>query len=83
MCLLLGKAHPVFSRFDYYAEYAGECFRLANQNTLIGYGVDGALVEVTHDQEMAWELAWDRSPNSHLIGHMTLTDDLYPWNEGP
>lgn len=68
---------------DYYAEYAGECVRLANQNTLVGYGVDGALVEITHDQQVAWEITWDRVPNTHLIGHMTLTDDLYPWNEGP
>ena len=67
----------------FYAEYAGEAQRLAEGNTLIGYGTDGAVREVTPDGQIAWEIVWEGDRSNHLVGHMTLLDDLYALNEGP
>lgn len=58
----------------YYSTYSGEAQRLANGNTLINYGTDGAIQEVTPDGQVAWEVAW---PGSYLLGHNTLVGDLY------
>jgi hypothetical protein len=66
--------------FDHYAEYGGEAWRLPNGNTMIGYGTDGTVVEVTPDLDIAWEVEFEGNP---LTGHMTLLDDLYALNEGP
>jgi hypothetical protein len=68
---------------DYYAEYGGEAFRLDNGNTFLCYGTDGAVREITSGGEIAWELAWPADPNTHLLGHFTYLDELYPLNEGP
>jgi len=65
---------------DHYADYAGEAWRLPNRNTMIGYGVDGVQLEVTYDGEIAWQVEWPSRPNTHLIGHMSLVDDLYALN---
>ena len=65
----------------YYATYAGEATRVG-ENTLISYGTDGALVEVTPDGEVAWELRWMTGSHPHLLGHLTLIDDLYALNQG-
>lgn len=67
---------------DYYAQYAGECARTPNGNTLVGYGVAGAAVEVTPDQDVAWQIEWDASRGTHLIGHLTLIADVYALNGG-
>jgi len=67
---------------DHWAEYGGEAWRLPNRNTLIGYGTDGAVLEVTYDGEVAWDVEWPSSPNTHALGHMTLIDDLYALNQG-
>ena len=58
----------------HYAIYAGEALRLDNGNTLINYGSEGALREVTHELRTAWQVDWD---SDYLLGHMTLIDDLY------
>ena len=65
---------------DHYAQYAGEAWRLPNRNTMVGYGVDGAELEVTPDGEVVWDVEWPTRPNTHLIGHMTMVDDLYALN---
>lgn len=64
---------------DWYAEYAGEAWRHTNGNTLIGYGTDGAILEVTPEGEVAWEVVFADSP---LVGHCNLVDDLYALNAG-
>ncbi len=58
----------------HYAVYAGEALRLDNGNTLINYGSDGALREVTHERRTAWQVDWS---GGFLLGHMSLVDDLY------
>jgi len=66
--------------FDYTTKsevYA--CQRLANGNTLVNYGTDGTIREVTPDGEIAWEVDF----RSHLVGHDTLVPDLYALNRGP
>ena len=37
-------------------------------------------VEVTPDGEVVWDVEWPTRPNTHLIGHMTMLDDLYALN---
>ncbi len=69
-----GEGYP-----EDYADYAGEAQRLHNGNTLIGYGTDGLLREVTHDKDVVWEIDWDAD---YLIGHAHPLDDLYALNEG-
>jgi hypothetical protein len=67
-------------RYDgspYYAEYGGEAYRLANDNTLIGFGTDGAVQEVTLGKEVVWDVNFDGGP---LMGHFSLVDDLYALN---
>ena len=66
----------------YYATYGGEATR-HGPNTLISYGTDGALMEVTTDKEVAWEVRWRSGSHAHLLGHLTLIDDLYALNLGP
>jgi hypothetical protein len=63
-----------------YATYAGGAVRLDNGNTLINYGSDGAIREVSAQAEVAWEA---RMPDHYLIGHSTLIDSLYDLVEGP
>ena len=83
---LHGKSETLVEIWSYgegmsdYAEYAGEAIRLDNGNTLINYGSGGVLREVTAGAEVSWELIW---PESLLLGHNTLLDDLYALNEGP
>ena len=48
----------------------------------MGYGSGGALVEVTPDGELAWEILFAVDEWTFQIGHMTLLDDLYALNEG-
>ena len=59
-----------------YASYAGVVYRLDNGNTLVGYGTDGVLQEVTPSGAVLWELEW----RDRLIGNMALLDDLYALN---
>ena len=59
----------------------GECDRLENGNTLITAGRSGHILEVTHDNEIAWHLEFDNSevytssyrseriPNLHPIAY--------------
>jgi hypothetical protein len=62
----------------YYGRYAGEATRLPNGNTLIDYGTDGVVQEVTPDGVVAWELDW----SNHLVGHLTPLTDLYALDAG-
>jgi hypothetical protein len=64
----------------HYAVYAGEAFRLPLGNTLINYGSDGALREVTPDKRTAWQVDW---PSTYLLGHLTPLDDLYALTTNP
>jgi hypothetical protein len=57
----------------YYGDYAGEATRLPNGNTLVNFGTDGVVQEVTPAREVVWELDW----SNHLLGHLTPIDDLY------
>lgn len=66
-----------------YANYGGETFRLADGNTFITYGTDGAIREVTPDKQTAWQLEWPVDPNTHLVGHFSFISDLYALNAGP
>jgi hypothetical protein len=63
-----------------YATYSGEAVRLDNGNTLINYGTEGEIREVTPDGQVAWEAAF---PSHYLIGHTELIEDLYDLVEGP
>jgi hypothetical protein len=64
----------------HYPTYAGEALRLDNGNTLVNYGSDGALREVTPGLRTAWQVDWD---SGYLLGHMTLLDDLYALTTNP
>ncbi len=65
---------------DLYAQYQGEAVRLPNGNTLINYGTEGVIHEVTSDGQLSWSLAWDEP---WMLGHTTLVEDLWALNEGP
>ncbi len=65
---------------DEFAYYAGDAHRVPNGNTIVNYGTGGALREVTHDGELAFELDWDYI---YVLGHNELVDDLYALLEGP
>lgn len=61
-----------------YADYAGEALRLPNGNTLVDFGTDGALQEVTPEGDVVWEIDWQ----DKLVGHSTFVEDLYALDEG-
>ena len=63
-----------------YAVYAGEAVRLEGGNTLINYGTDGEVREVTPEGEVAWEAKF---PSNLLMGHNELIVDLYAVEQGP
>lgn len=62
----------------HYAEYAGEATRLSNGNTLMNFGTDGVVQEVTADGRVAWEIDWQ----DRMAGHLTPVTDLYALNVG-
>jgi hypothetical protein len=62
----------------YYADYAGGALRMDNGNTMVTVGTDGAVLEISPDGEIAWELDW----HGHLVGNVTAMDDLYALNQG-
>lgn len=66
----------------HYAKLNGEAVRLANGNTLIGYGTEGTVLELDPDDEIVWELRWPErvDPGTWLIGHAALLADLYALN---
>lgn len=70
-----------YSSPDHYARYGGEATPTAGGNVLISYGTDGAIAEITPGGEVAWELLIQTSSHTHLVGHLTLLDDLYALNE--
>ncbi len=59
---------------DPFADLHGEAIRMPGGNTLINYGTEGMLREVTPSGETAWEASW---PGATMIGHITPVDDLY------
>lgn len=68
---------------DHYADYGGEAQRLGNGNSLLCYGTEGTMLEVSDEGEIVWDLEWPSEPNTHLLGHNTLLTDLYALNAGP
>ena len=68
---------------DHFARYAGEATPTASGNVLVSYGTGGAVAEITPSGEVAWELLVQTSSHTHLLGHLTLLDDLYTLNAGP
>ncbi len=62
----------------YYGDYAGEATRLPNGNTLINFGTDGVVREITPDTTVVWEIDWE----DHLVGHLTPVEDLYALDAG-
>ncbi len=57
-----------------YAKVLGEAFRLANGNTVINFGSEGVVVEVTADGEVEWRM---ESPAGYFPGHLNFIRDLY------
>jgi hypothetical protein len=64
---------------DAFAEQQGEAVRLANGNTLINYGTQGHMREVTLAGEVAWDAALGEN---YMLGHTSLVEDLYAINRG-
>lgn len=62
----------------HYADYAGEATRLESGNTLVNFGTDGVVQEVTPEGEVAWEIDWQ----DRLLGHLTPIENLYDLNVG-
>lgn len=62
---------------DVYADCSGEAVRLSNGNTLLNYGCNKVIREVTPGGERVWEVT-----TQHLVGHQTLLTDLYALNRG-
>jgi hypothetical protein len=56
----------------YTAMWLGQASRLANGNTLVGYGSEGVLQEITPDHQVVWEL---RLSLGATIGMVELVDD--------
>jgi hypothetical protein len=69
---------------DLWATQLGEAVRLPNGNTVLGYGQDGAVREVTPQGAVAWQANWARDYSGYrVIGHFTAIPDLYALNAGP
>lgn len=69
---------------DLWAEQVGEAIRLANGNTIQGYGQNGAVREVSPEGEVAWEVRWEADQQGYrVVGHLSLIPDLYALNAGP
>ena len=64
---------------DAWAAQQGEAVRLANGNTLLNYGMQGDIREITHDGEVVWQV---QLPVDHMVGHTSLVEDLYALNRG-
>ena len=58
----------------FYALALGEPHRLPNQNTLVNFGSDGLMQEVTPLGEVVWEAGTDVGT---FLGRTTLIDDIY------
>jgi hypothetical protein len=59
---------------DLKALFLGQATRLANGNTLVGYGSAGVVQEVTPDRRVAWEI---RAGLGYGVGMVTLVTDPY------
>jgi hypothetical protein len=58
----------------FYAQVLGEALRLPNGNTLVNFGSEGVVVEVTENGETGWRL---ETPTGYFPGHLTFIRDLY------
>ncbi len=58
----------------FYALALGEPHRLENQNTLVNFGSDGVMQEVTTSGDVVWEASMDVGT---FLGRTTLIDDIY------
>jgi hypothetical protein len=66
-----------YNTVDHYADCSGEAVRVDGSNTLLNYGCEGTILEITPQGEVVWEVA-----ANELIGHQTLIEDLYAVNRG-
>lgn len=62
-----------------WAKYSGEAQRLANGNTLVNYGTEGWIRELTPEGDVVWEVWFG---DELLLGHSTLVSDLYALDQG-
>ncbi len=66
-----------------WATQCGEAVRLPNGNTVLGYGQDGVVREVTPEGEIAWQVSWPKDQEGYrVVGHVSFIDDLYALNRG-
>jgi hypothetical protein len=59
---------------EIYAEYGGQAQLLPNDHVLWQLGTAGVVQELTREGQVLWQVQWPE----HLVGHVTLLDDLYP-----
>ncbi len=62
----------------YWAEYAGQAQKLSSGNVLWQLGTAGAVLEITPDGTMVWEVGWP----GKLVGNVTPVADLYALTTG-
>ncbi len=58
----------------FFAKVLGEALRLPNGNTVVNFGSEGVVVEITPDGEVGWRL---ETPTGYFPGHLTFIRDLY------
>jgi hypothetical protein len=58
---------------DIWAEYGGQAQLLPDGHLLWQLGTAGVVQELTREGEVLWQVQWPE----HLVGHVTLIDDLY------
>ena len=65
----------------------GMALRLANGNTLVNYGTNGIIQEITPDKRIVFQVKFDHPSGNdfynRLVGHNLMVDDLYALNGGP
>ncbi len=73
-----------YTSTDRFATQVGEALRLPGGNTVVGYGQDGAVREVTPAGEVAFDAAWPKDVYGYrVVGHASFIPDLYALNAGP
>jgi hypothetical protein len=65
----------------------GMAMRLANGNTLVNYGTNGIIQEITADKKIVFQVKFDHPTGTNdfynrLVGHNVLINDLYALNGG-
>jgi len=65
----------------------GMALRLGNGNTLVNYGTNGIIQEITPDKRIVFQVKFDHPTGTNdfynrLVGHNVMVDDLYALNGG-